>query len=479
MAHEIVMPQMGLSMDSGGIIQWLKKPGDWVAAGDLLLEVESDKATVEVESVESGILQIVLGPEDGAIPVGKAIGYLLSAEESLPAGSPRNAAAPPGTGNSLAKASAALAPAAGQLPGRLPSSPAARRRAQEFGLDWRAAAGSGPAGAIKERDVVRLSVRRPPGTQPAVGPAAASRASISPIARRLAESAGLDVEELTHRWPGRRVERSDVQQMIFEMAGAGGPAPVPPVAAAPDAPPAPSEKPGRRERMGRLRRLIAERMARSAHAAAAVTLTTEADATDLVAIREGLLQQGLPQDGLPDGHNAAPAPSYNALFAKLAAKALLEHPAVNASLDGEDITFWQTAHIGIAVESDRGLVVAVCRDVQAKPIHDLAREMHDLLGRAASGKALPDELTGGTFTITNLGRYEVDAFTPIINPPEAAILGVGRLIDRVVPVRGVPAVRTMVTLSLTFDHRIVDGAPAARFLQRIKQLVEQPYLWLI
>ena len=247
MAHEIVMPQMGLSMDSGGIIQWLKKPGDWVAAGDLLLEVESDKATVEVESVESGILQIVLGPEDGAIPVGKAIGYLLSAEESLPggspadaAGSPRNAAAPPGTGNSPAEASAAVAPAADQLPGRLPSSPAARRRAQELGLDWRAAAGSGPAGAIKERDVVRLSVGRPAGAQPAAGPAA-SRASISPIARRLAESAGLDVEELTHRWPGRRLERSDVQQLIAEMAGAGGPAPVPLAAAAPDAPPAPSE----------------------------------------------------------------------------------------------------------------------------------------------------------------------------------------------------------------------------------------------
>ena len=478
MAHEIVMPQMGLSMDSGGIIQWLKKPGDWVAAGDLLLEVESDKATVEVESVESGILQIVLRPEDGAIPVGKAIGYLLSAEESVPAGSPRNAAAPPGTGNSPAEASAAVAPAADQLPGRLPSSPAARRRAQELGLDWRAAAGSGPAGAIKERDVVRLSVGRPAGAQPAAGPAA-SRASISPIARRLAESAGLDVEELTHRWPGRRLERSDVQQMIAEMADAGGPAPVPPAAAAPDASPAPSEKSGRRERMGRLRRLIAERMARSAHAAAAVTLTTEADATDLVAIREGLLRQGLPQDGLPDGHGAAPVPSYNALFTKLAAKALLEHPAVNASLDGEEIIFWQTANIGIAVESDRGLVVAVCRDVQAKSIHELAREMHDLLGRAASGKALPDELTGGTFTITNLGRYEVDGFTPIINPPEAAILGVGRLVDRVVPVKGAPAVRTMVALSLTFDHRIVDGAPAARFLQRIKQLVEQPYLWLI
>ncbi|MFN2224582.1 MAG: 2-oxo acid dehydrogenase subunit E2, partial [Candidatus Promineifilaceae bacterium] len=136
-------------------------------------------------------------------------------------------------------------------------------------------------------------------------------------------------------------------------------------------------------------------------------------------------------------------------------------------------------NIGVAVDTERGLVVPVIRDIPAKSVGELAEEMSELLPRAKAGKALPDELTGGTFTITNLGAYEIDAFTPIINPPECAVLGVGRLVDRYVVLDGQPAIRTMMALSLTFDHRLVDGAPAARFLQRIKQLIERPYLWLV
>jgi pyruvate dehydrogenase E2 component (dihydrolipoamide acetyltransferase) len=221
--------------------------------------------------------------------------------------------------------------------------------------------------------------------------------------------------------------------------------------------------------MGVVRKRIAERMMLSKQTYAPVTLTTEIDATELVLLRETMKS---------DPHITA-APSYNVLLTEIVAKALREYPDLNASLDGREIVYWPTVNIGVAVDTERGLVVPVVRDVAAKSVSDLSQEMNDLLGRAAQGKATTDELTGGTFTITNLGVYDIDAFTPIINPPECAVLGVGRLRKQMVVINDQPAVRMMLVLSLTFDHRLIDGAPAARFLQRVKQLCEQPYLWLL
>jgi len=208
-------------------------------------------------------------------------------------------------------------------------------------------------------------------------------------------------------------------------------------------------------------------MMQSARTYAPVTLTTEIDASELVGLREALKS---------DPHVTA-APSYNVLIIKIVAKALCEYPVLNASLEGGEVVYWPTVNIGLAVDTQRGLVVPVVRDVAAKSVSELAHEMQDLLSRAAQGEATGDELTGGTFTVTNLGVQDIDAFTPIINPPECAVLGVGRLRKRMVVVNDQPAVRTMLVLSLTFDHRLVDGAPAARFLQRVKELLEKPYLW--
>jgi pyruvate dehydrogenase E2 component (dihydrolipoamide acetyltransferase) len=457
MSHEIVMPQMGMSMDSGVIIRWLKQHGERVANGELLLEVEGDKATVEVEAAADGFLAIVAWPDDGPMPVGKVIGYLLAEGERQPGEAPQ-----PGPNvatkvdiTHTQRVSSPSAQGADTNPMRSerpPASPAARRRAQELGVDWRSATGTGPQGAVKERDVVALAASLQAGRQQ-------DRVRISPVARRVAEAAGLDAEMLASRQAGKRLERADVEQAIQEQAAAQRPT---------EKPAASLGKVGRCQPMSHLRALIAERLAHSAHVTAAVTLTTEADATDLARLREGLKA---------DSHVNV-VPSYNALMAKLVAKALLENPALNASIEEQTIVYWQTVNIGIAVDTERGLLVPVTCDVQDKPMQELARELDERVSRAKGGKATPDELTGGTFTITNLGMYDIDAFTPIINPPECAILGVGRLIERVVPVNGVPAVRTMAALSLTFDHRLVDGAPAARFLQRVKQLVEQPYLWL-
>ena len=468
MAIEVVMPQLGLSMDSGRIVEWIKNTGDRVEPGDLLLAIESDKSTVDVETVESGILHIVLEKEAGDIPVGEIIAYLLAEGEAPPHKGASFGSIPaidlvPTTANVLAD-NAPVTPTLTQegrtgdgpghwlRPGRPPASPAARRRAAELGIDWRQAIGTGPAGRIKERDVILLADR-----QPASPAAELPAVNITPVAERLARSVGLDLTALARRFPNQRLGRDEVETAIRESISQAHPAPLG------------TERPARREPMGRVRALIAERMAFSSQTSAPVTLTTEANATELVRIREAIKND--PQ--------AERIPSYNALLAKLTARALAEHPALNTSLDGDEIVYWDTINIGTAVDTDQGLVVPVIRGIQSKSVQMISQEMAELLPRAKAGKALPDELTGGTFTITNLGLYEIDAFTPIINSPECAVLGVGRLVEKFVVVDGQPQIRTMMVLSLTFDHRLVDGGPAARFLQRVKQLVELPYLWLV
>jgi pyruvate dehydrogenase E2 component (dihydrolipoamide acetyltransferase) len=313
--------------------------------------------------------------------------------------------------------------------GQLAISPRARRVAGELGVDLSGLQGSGRSGRIVERDV-RQAAREAP-------------ARLSPLARRVASQLGVDVEQLAAAAPGRRLRREDV-----EAAG-------PPPATVP---------------LSGVRRLVAERMAASAHTAAAVTLTSEADATELVRLRAQLKA------------DIQPVPGYTDLLAKLVARALTEHPDLNARLEGDAILQSRAVNIGIAVDTERGLLVPVLRDAQEKSLRQVAAESAVLVEQARAGRISPDDLRGGTFTITNLGMYDIDAFTPIINLPECAVLGVGRIVPKQVVVdagAGRLAIRHMLFLSLTFDHRLVDGAPAARFLQRVKQYVEKPYLWLV
>ena len=483
MAREIVMPQMGLSMDSGQIVRWLKNTGDRVHPGELLLEVESDKSIVEVEAIEEGVLHILLGPEEGQIPVGSVIAYMLAEGERAPTTrmSAGERPEPVMEVSAAAEATPAVHPAdeVKRLPGRrAPSSPAARRLARELGVDWSMAAPSGLRGQIKQRDIQMLKHSIEQATASIPPPTIDAKViQITPVARRLAEATGVDLDGLASRHPGKRLERSDIEQELKQAVqravgpGGGkdaGTETIPGSRTAMGTPP-PGAPPYHRQPAGSLRLLVAERMAGSAQDTAAVTLTTKVDATELVTIRTSL-KADAPTEVIP---------SYNVLIAALTARALVEHPALNATLDGKDILYWEAVNIGIAVDTPRGLVVPVLRDAQAKPVRTLSKEADDLLKRAAEGKAVPDELTGSTFTITNLGIYDIDSFTPIINPPECAVLGIGRLVKENVVVDDQPAIRSMITLSLTFDHRLVDGAPAARFLQRVKQYIEQPYLWLV
>jgi pyruvate dehydrogenase E2 component (dihydrolipoamide acetyltransferase) len=458
MPYEVHMPRLGWNMEKGTLVEWRKKDGEHVEAGEILFVVGGDKADQEVEALESGILRI---PPDSPPPgteaeVGTLLGYILQPGEPLPFAAPTAAtptATTPVAGATPVEAPRSVAPGAGPAPrptARRPAiSPRALRVARELGVEWASLRGSGRSGRIVERDV-RQAAAAPPS--PPV--------RISPLARRAAAELGVDVAHLAAQVPGGRIARADVEAAA--KAAEAAPAPALPEAAVTAAPMSPTRK------------IIAERMAASAHTTAAVTLTTEADATELVRLR-----RQLKADAEMTGQ---PVPGYNDLLAKIVAQALMEHPALNARLEGDRIIVSHAVHIGLAVDTERGLLVPVLRDVQAKTVRQIARESAPLVERVRAGQASADDLRGSTFTITNLGMYEIDAFTPIVNPPECAILGVGRIVPKQVVMDAEAekvAVRQMVCLSLTFDHRLVDGAPAARFLQRVKQYVERPYLWLV
>ncbi len=451
MAAEVVMPRLGWTMEEGVLVEWLKRDGDMVQAGDIIFTVESDKAINEIESYESGILRIPPdSPPPGAkIPVGGLLAYLVQPGETPPFDTAAEGASQRTT-QPVVQASAPVAQTVERTNGQGHPviSPRARRVAGELGVDWTTLSGSGRTGRIVERDIRAAAAQLPAAAQ-----AGAVRAT--PLARRVAEDLVVDLEKLAATMPGKRIERSDV-----ERAAKAAERPAAPVL------------PGTRTPISSVRRIIADRMAASAHTTAPVTLTTEADATELVRLRKQLKNDSA----------ARIVPSYNDLLVKLAAQALLEHPALNARFEGDEIVQAQVVSIGLAVDTERGLLVPVIRDVQNKALRQIAQESAALIEQAQRAALSPDALQSSTFTITNLGMYEIDAFTPIINLPECAILGVGRITPKQIVVDAEAervAIRHMVYLSLTFDHRLVDGAPAARFLQRIKHFVEQPYLWLV
>jgi pyruvate dehydrogenase E2 component (dihydrolipoamide acetyltransferase) len=459
MAVEIVLPRLGWTMEEGVFVEWRKQDGEPVKPGDILFTLEGDKATNDVEAFDSGVLRIPPdGPAPGStLPVGAVLGYIVQPGERAPFEAAPDAQArehpgavePKATGNGHQTAqdrqlSTAQLVSSDPRRSKPAISPRARRIAAELGIDWSLASGSGRTGRIVERDIRALAQARP----------AAAEVRVSPLARRMAQELGVDLAQLAASQPGRKIERADVEQA----ARAAAPA-------VPSPAPAPA--------IGGVRKIIAARMAESAHTTAPVTLTTEADATELVRLRANIAADLAGTDLV--------VPSYNDLLTRLVALALLEHPALNATLAEDAIVQHTAVHIGIAVDGERGLMVPVVHDAHSKSVQQIAAESARLIAQARAGKVAAADLQGGTFSISNLGMYDIDAFTPIINLPECAILGVGRIIARPVVVdeqAETVAVRKMMALSLTFDHRLVDGAPAARFLKRVKHYVEHPYAWV-
>ncbi len=424
--YQVVMPKLGLTMTQATLVDWLKADGDQVQKGEPLFVLESDKSTLEIEAPASGTLRILV-PAGETVAVHTPIATLLGATR---ASSPLPEAA---MGRELPPAAESQSP--------IPASPKARALARDLGISLAGIAGSGARGMIVAADVEQAA-------------AAARVVSVSPVARRLATQAGVDLSTVAGSGPGGRIMRQDVEEAL-----ALQPEPsLPPVGQALPQGLAQGVQP-----LTGLRAIVAERLSASWRERPHVTLTTEADATNLVSARQQLSEEL--------GQKVA----YDALLVALVARALHEQPHLNVRLTEGGIEWLPEISIGVAVDTERGLLVPVLRNAATKSLLQVQRTLAELVERALAGRSLPDDLSGGTFTITNLGMFDIDAFTPIINPPESAILGVGRIVAKPVVVDRHVVVRDRMTLSLSFDHRLIDGAPAARFLQRVKQLVERPF----
>ena len=435
MPHPITVPRLGWSMEQGTFLGWKKKDGDFVRAGEVLFELEGEKAAQEIESLDSGILRIPPNaPKEGAVVlVGALLGYLAAEGETLPI----EVATPPAT--PLAVSPVPVKSTETSTTKRLQpvASPAARRLARELGVNVGSAV-AGNGGRVTTAEVRSLGNPRHSGS--------VSRLTSSPRARRVAKELGVDWKSLVGSGKSGRIRECDVRAAANGAGTTNGP----------------------RIPISSRRRTIAARMTASSQQTAPVTLTTRADATNLVNLREQFKTAG-----------GDVIPSYSDILIKLSAAALQQHPQMASRWEAEHLVVADGINIGIAVDADEGLIVPVLRDVPALTLLQVASQSRELIQRARSGRFKADDLQGGVFTITNLGAYGIDAFTPIINLPETAILGVGciRREPAVVDNQIVP--RDQVTLSLTFDHRIVDGAPAARFLQAIRLAVENPSAWLL
>jgi pyruvate dehydrogenase E2 component (dihydrolipoamide acetyltransferase) len=438
MAFEITIPRLGWSMEEGIFSGWLKQDGDTVRQGDPLFELEGEKAIQEIEAVDAGVLRIPAnGPQPGSmVKVGAVVGYLVAEGESLPAGKTPDASAidpgsqelsegTPSLPTETVAADAALPPAAG---------PSVRRMARESGVALDQVAGTGRGGRILAEDIESASSQPLPSPLPPVA---------SPRARRVSAEQKIDWTQLTGSGAGGRIREQDV--LVACRAPAAG----------------------QRIPLTSRRKVIAQRMVASRQQTVPVTLTTKADAANLVNLRE--------QFKITKGES--PIPGYQDIITKLVAAALQRHPLLGGRWDEDAIALPadNEVHIGMAVDTDEGLLVPVLRNAALLSLIELAARSRQLVSQARAGKLTAAEMQGSVFTITNLGAFGIDAFTPIINVPETAILGLGAIRrEPVVLDDGGIISRHQLTLSLTFDHRILDGAPVARFLQDIATAIANP-----
>jgi len=446
MATEVLLPQFGMGMQEGKILRWLKEIGDRVEEGEPLLEIEAEKVTVEVPSPRSGILARIMAEVDETVPVREVIAIIMTPQEAASAelGSPANGrtgqARPASPNTAAAPIAIPAAPAIDAVRPGVQITPLARRVAKEHGVDLSAVQGTGPGGRITDTDVRRALAAQTDAPGAAHG-ASAVTVQVEPRARRLAQQQGIDLTRVRGSGPNGRIVEADIRRAVDS--------------------PAASVK-GREQviPLSGKRGVIARRMLESLHGMAQLTLNTDVNVTALVKHRETLKHQF--------------DLTYTDLVVKAAALALRKHPRLNANVAGQEIHLLADIHVGVAVALDDGLIVPVVRNADRKPLPTIAAENRELAERARAGKLGPADVTGGTFTVTNLGAFGIDSFTPIINPPEAAILGVGRIVERIARRDADLVWQQMMTLSLTFDHRVVDGAPAAAFLQTLREVLERP-----
>jgi pyruvate dehydrogenase E2 component (dihydrolipoamide acetyltransferase) len=454
MAVEFFIPKLGQTVEEVTLVKWLVADGAKVSQGQEVMEVETDKAVFPVEANGKGYIHIGPYQEGQVLPVLTVVAIIGKEDEKFAAGqgAPAAEATETPVESAAPATSPAAAPATVEGDGKLFASPRARKLAAEKHVDLSQVAATGWGGErVAERDVLAFLAQAP---------------KVTPLAQRMAADAGVDLRTVTGTGPGGRIVKEDIAAATASATAAAAPAQ--PAKPAPVAAPLPPAEVSERIPLKGVRAIIADRMAASVHTSARVTLMMDVDASEFVAARERIKARVEKDWGF--------APGYNDLLAKIVAAALRKFPYMNARLAPDAIELLSQVNIGMAVDTERGLLVPVVRGADQKSLREFGSDFRTMVDRARSGRSLPDDLSGGTFTITNLGMFDVDAFTPVINLPEAAILGVGRIAPKVVPYKGEIAIRQMWTLSLVFDHRLVDGAPAARFLQYIKQLIEEPFL---
>jgi pyruvate dehydrogenase E2 component (dihydrolipoamide acetyltransferase) len=422
MATEVIMPKVDMVMDSGTFVEWLKNEGDHVEKGEPLFVILTDKANIEIEAPASGILAGLKAQPDDVIPVTEVIAYILNPGESLPSESPAaaeatSAAQAPGSSpRPESVAIEAILGGAGSGDSRVRATPAARRVAAELGVDLARVSGSGTRGRIHQNDVLTFAEQQRPVVE--ARPALTAPVPEIPL-------------------PDAR------QKEVIPLAGP--------------------------------RKIIAERMAYSAFTAPHITLSLRVDMSEAARLRARVQE--------PIQRKTGSRLSFTAIVARAVAALLPRHAYLNASLRGDQIIIWDDVHLGIATSLEdyspkgtSGLIVPVIRAAQTKSLEQIVSELGDLVERARAKRLAPAEMSGSTFTISNLGMFDIEAFTAIINPPESAILAVGKIVDTPVSTEDGIELRPMMNVTLSADHRVVDGATAARFLAELKASLENPYL---
>ena len=454
MPAEIYLVKVGMNMTEGIVEEWYIADGAKVEKGQLLYRLETEKVNLDVDAESSGTVKHVVA-EGVTMKPGNVVGYIYADGEVIPdnAGSPAPATAVAAPTSVAAAqpvaATGAIAATTGE-DGRLLASPAARRLARELSVDINEVGGTGPGGRIIEADVQRAAAEQKAGT--AGGPS-------SPIARKIARELGIDIASVKGTGPGGRVTKEDVESAAAAKAR---------VVAAPVA--ARTATAGKTVPIRGMRKTIASRMHDSLQTMAQLTMDMDVNMDDAIKLRTQLVEEWA-EEGIK--------PSYTDLVIRASAKALQKHPLMNASWGDDAITLHSDVHVGMAVALAEGLVVPVVHDAAERGFKSLASETGRLANAARDNKFGLDDLQGGTFTVTALGMFGVDAFTPNINAPQAGILGVNRIRDDIRWEGNTPVKTQVMRLSLTWDHRVLDGAPAAEFLRTVKNLLEAPYRLLV
>ncbi|HEX8499191.1 MAG TPA: pyruvate dehydrogenase complex dihydrolipoamide acetyltransferase [Pyrinomonadaceae bacterium] len=487
MATQVVMPKLSPTMEEGQLSRWLKNEGDKVGVGEPLAEIDTDKATMEAQALATGVLRKILVPAGETVPLGAIIAIIGEPDEDI---SGLLSEASDGAAQAEKKASIEES-----VQGRAYGAPdelaqvvpdGERTQATIQGQPLKGEVGGAPAGAQPGGGDGQQAA---PGQGQAAGAAAGGngkqaqggRLIVSPIAARMAAEAGINLHSLRGSGPGGRIVKRDIEAA---MSGAGAAQPqarpeteeqpaaqlraVPPPAPQPaQAPSAAGAAPYREEGVSTMRATIARRLVTSLGPIPHIFLTAEVEMDRTVEMRRQLNEL--------DPENKV---SINDFVIKVAAVALMQHPAVNASFQEKAVRYYERADVGVAVALENGLITPVVRAANTKSVGQISREVKELAERARNRKLTPEEYTGATFSVSNLGMFGIDEFTALINPPEAAILAVGAVTPRPVVRDGEVTVRQLMRVTLSCDHRIVDGATGAKFLQTLKKILENP-LYLI